>query len=161
MRKTDKSQAALFDFTGIFLGQSSAEGLFEDRKGRVKRRFSVDINGYWQDEKFFLDESFVFDDGETDKRLWKLTFSDDGTFAADCPDAPEPGAGVLQPGSAVLKYKFDLKHNGKTYRVDFVDTFVPLGADTVINRAIMSKWGITLGQVTIVLKKAVALRKAA
>ena len=46
-----------------FLGQTKAWGIFEDRFGRLRRSFVVDITGTWDEEKqlLTLKEDFVYD----------------------------------------------------------------------------------------------------
>ncbi|MGI9371988.1 MAG: DUF3833 family protein [Hyphomicrobiales bacterium] len=150
-----------FHFPDYFEGSSEASGFFEDRSGRIKRRFVAQVEGYWQDDVFVLDEVFTFCDGERDHRTWMLKFADDRTFAADCIDVHAPANGHHSQNTAHLTYAFKLRRKGKTYNVDFCDTFTKLDDDTVINRAIMSKWGITLGHVTIVFNKIQKQQKAA
>ncbi len=150
-----------FHFPDYFEGLSEARGLFEDRSGRIKRRFVARVEGYWQDDVFVLDEVFTFCNGERDHRTWMLKFGENGAFSADCLDVPAPAEGHHGKNEAHLSYAFKLRHNNKTFNVDFSDTFTKLDDETVINRAIMSKWGITLGHVTIVFSKVADQQKAA
>ena len=55
-----------------FNGHTKAWGLFEDRFGLVKRQFTVDITGVWNGETLTLDEHFLYNDGETDQRVWTI-----------------------------------------------------------------------------------------
>ena len=54
------------DLFEYFSGQSRAWGLFEDRFGKVRRQFSVDIEGRVSGDTLTLEEDFVYDDGELD-----------------------------------------------------------------------------------------------
>ena len=144
-----------FNMPDFFEGTCQACGIFETRSGKTKRRFSATVEGYWQNGIFYMDEEFTFSDGAYEHRTWKLKFDKDGTFSADCADVPSPASGFYGENSAHLNYTFRLRHNGKSYNVKFADTFTKLADDLVINRAIMAKWGFTLGHVTIVFRKQV------
>ena len=48
-----------------FSGRTHAWGLFEDRFGKVRRQFTVDITGTWDGETLRLDEHFTYGDGMT------------------------------------------------------------------------------------------------
>ena len=57
----------------FFDGQLTAHGVVKDRGGKVIRSFNADIKAYWRDGVGTLEEDFVFDDGEIDRRVWTLT----------------------------------------------------------------------------------------
>ena len=50
-------------------------------------------------------------------------------------------------------YVFDLKVGDGTWRVHFDDWMIQQDEDVVINRAVISKWGVTLGTVMLFFKK--------
>ncbi|MEM6741547.1 MAG: DUF3833 family protein, partial [Pseudomonadota bacterium] len=56
----------------FFEGRSVAYGQFQDRFGTVRRRFEVDILGEWDGETLTLTEDFVYEDGATEQRIWRL-----------------------------------------------------------------------------------------
>ena len=62
-----------FDPVTFFDGRLTAHGVVKDRSGKVIRYFNADINAYWRDGVGTLEEDFVFDDGEPDRRVWTLT----------------------------------------------------------------------------------------
>ncbi|MEK9661172.1 MAG: DUF3833 family protein, partial [Alphaproteobacteria bacterium] len=55
-----------------FDGHTRAWGIVRDRFGTVRRQFSVDMTGTWDGTALTLDEHFVYDDGETDRRTWTV-----------------------------------------------------------------------------------------
>ena len=60
-----------------FAGETRAWGIFEDRYGNLRRAFRIDIAGTG-DGRFptmiedFLYEDFLYSDGETDWRIWRI-----------------------------------------------------------------------------------------
>ena len=69
-----------------FLGKTRAWGIFEDRFGKVKRQFVVDIEGTWDGHTLILDENFSYSDGFCDSEgnrteslpdsSWSVNFSE-------------------------------------------------------------------------------------
>ena len=52
-----------FNLTNFLEGRTRAWGIFEDRFGRVRQRFIVEMNGYWSGSIFLLHEKFIYGDG--------------------------------------------------------------------------------------------------
>lgn len=136
-----------------FLGKTRAWGIFQDRFGKVRRQMVVDIDGRVEGETLILDESFRYSDGETEQRTWRLT--------KVAPDRYEGTAnGVV--GTAVartagqamnLVYDFDLKVGESIWRVHFDDWIWEQEDGVLVNRTTVSKWGFTLGEVSLFFKK--------
>src|SRR5690554_3055850 len=57
------------DIGDYFQGQTRAWGMVQDYRGEVQRRFTVLIDGRYDGQTLVLDEAFVFDDGETQRRV--------------------------------------------------------------------------------------------
>ena len=61
-----------FKIEEYFLGKTSASGLFIDRLGKVRRQFTVDMEGIQEGDTFILNETFLYDDGEEEFRRWEI-----------------------------------------------------------------------------------------
>ena len=57
------------DLVEYFTGEVTAWGQFQDLRGKVRRRFTVQIEGVWDGSVLELTEDFVYDDGETEQRV--------------------------------------------------------------------------------------------
>jgi hypothetical protein len=55
-----------------FAGRTKAWGIFQDRFGNLRRQFEVEIDGTWDGEVLTLVEDFTYDDGETERRVWRI-----------------------------------------------------------------------------------------
>ena len=51
------------DLKSYLNGELEAWGQFQDRSGKLVKRFHVNMTGTWQGNKGVLDEQFVYDDG--------------------------------------------------------------------------------------------------
>ncbi|NNF79216.1 MAG: DUF3833 family protein [Rhizobiales bacterium] len=145
-----RNECLLPDF---FEGHSEAFGMFENTLGVVKRSFTAQITGSWQDDMFLLDERFVFSDGVRDHRIWRLRFEEDGHFTGECQDAVSPAIGRPVRNGCYLSYRFRLPVGKRQIVVKFNDVFRLVDEQTMLNRAKVSKWGVPLGQVTAAFRR--------
>lgn len=145
--------SATFDLLAFLEGETRADGVFEDRSGRLKRRFVVETGGRLDGQRLILDESFRFDDGEEMQRTWTLERSANGAFTGTCADAPVPAQGTLGHDRATMKSTLLLTVGTRKIAMNFDDVFYPVDGATVLNRSIIRKWGVTIGQVLIIFRK--------
>lgn len=149
-----------FDGTGpvfvpedYFLGETRAWGLFQDRFGTVRREFSVDIEGRMEGDVLVLDEAFLYADGERDQRTWHIRPLADGRYEGEADDIVGTATGRREGKAMRWSYLFDLPIGERTWRVSFDDWMFLQDEAVMINRATVSKWGLTLGEVYIFFKK--------
>ena len=133
----------------FFDGQVRAWGLFEDRFGRLRRQFTVDIEGEWDGEILTLTEDFVYDDGEQERRVWRVTRIDENTYEGTADDIVGKASGRCFGNAIKWTYIFALKVSGRELQVKFDDWMFQQNRDVVINRALVTKWGFEVGSVSI------------
>ena len=148
-----RNDTAPFDLLSWLEGRSLAQGVFEDRKGRVRRRFTVEMNGRPDGNMLHLHERFVFDDGERQERTWHLARGADGSFSGRAEDSVGEAQGRFAEGVAYLSSVLTLKVGKRSVALTFDDAFYEAGPGLVINRSTMSKWGVRLGQILIQFRK--------
>ena len=136
-----------------FLGETSAYGLFEDRFGKVRRQFKVDITGELDGNRLTLTENFLYDDGERETRIWEIDVLGDGRYRGTAGDVTGVAEGQVSGNAFNWKYKVDLKVGGSTWNVGFNDWMFLMQDDVLLNRAYVTRYGIEIGQVTIAFRK--------
>jgi len=136
-----------------FLGQTQAYGVFEDRFGKVRRQFKVDITGTLDGDRLTLTENFKYDDGERDTRVWEIDVLGNGAYRGTAGDVPVPAEGQVAGNAFNWKYKVDLKVGDSTWNVGFDDWMYLMEDDVLLNRAYVTRYGIEIGQVTIAFRK--------
>ncbi|MBK8211304.1 MAG: DUF3833 domain-containing protein [Rhodospirillales bacterium] len=137
-----------------FSGQTRAWGIFEDRFGDVRAQFTVEIDGKWDGKELVLDEDFLYADGRTDRRVWTIAKIDDNTYQGRAADVIGVATGRAFGNALNWRYDIDLKVGGdKTYRVHFNDWMFLQPDGVLLNRARVTKWGIEVGEVTLVFAK--------
>ncbi len=142
-----------FDLFNFFKGDTIAYGIFEDRFGKLRRQFRVNITGTIDNDTLKLDEKFLYDDGEKSSRIWKIKkISDKNStkFVGSAEDVE--GFAVGQSVGNTLNWSYDiyLKIKGKNLKVKFNDWIYQQDKNVAINRAYVSKFGIEIGSVTLV-----------
>lgn len=153
---------SLQDFSGAdntlrleeyFLGETVAYGIFEDRFGKVRRQFTVDITGTMSGNTLTLVESFDYSDGATDTRTWEIDVLGDGMYRGTANDVPGLAEGQAVGNAFNWQYKTELQVDGDTWTVGFDDWMYLLDDGVLLNRAYVSRFGIRIGEVTIAFQK--------
>lgn len=137
----------------FFNGKLSAHGIVKDRSGQVIRYFSAKINAYWIDGIGTLDESFVFDDGEQQTRVWKLKPNADGGYVATAGDVIGEGKMKVAGNSLFLDYVLRIPYDGDTVDLRIDDRMYLVSEKVLLNESVMTKWGFEVGQITLVIEK--------
>ena len=112
------------------------------------------IEGTWKSPtEGVLDERFTYSDGETQRRVWTLKRQSDGTWQGTADDVVGVAIGKVAGNALHWKYVLRLPVDGKEYLVNFDDWMWLLDEQSMMNRSVMSKFGVDLGEVTLFFKK--------
>ncbi|HEC51995.1 hypothetical protein LCGC14_0046930 [marine sediment metagenome] len=130
-------------------GDLEAWGMFQDRSGDVIKRFHVKMTGTWKGDTGTLDERFTYSDGSTERRVWTLTLQPDGSWQGTADDVEGTAIGMLAGNAFHWRYTLRLPVDGRTWLVDLDDRMYLIDENVMLNRAVMSKWGINLGSITL------------
>lgn len=137
----------------VLTGRTYAYAVFE-RGGVLDRRFWVEAVGDWDGDKLTLEEYFVYDDGRTDERTWTFRKTSETTYVGTAADVIGEAAVEVFGDAAYFDYRVDLQmEDGSTVEVTFQDRLYRVSEDTIINRATVKKFGLVVGQVTVVFFK--------
>lgn len=136
-----------------FNGHIKGWGILQDRSGKVTRRFDIDMHGSWQGDTGTLKEDFVFYDGEKQHRTWTIKKLADGTYTGTASDILDQATGAGNGAAVRWKYQMDLPVDGTTYRITFDDWMFQLNDGVIVNRSYLKKFGITVAELTIFMKK--------
>ncbi len=145
-----------FALEDYFAGRTTAWGMFVDRFGKVRSQFVVDIDGTWDGTTLTLDERFTYATGERDRRVWKITKQDANTYTGTAGDVIGVARGRSFGNALNWTYRMNLKVGDGTWKVQFDDWMFLQPQGVMLNRAVVSKWGIELGQVQLAFRKAEA-----
>ena len=147
------AERPVLDLARYFDGRVTAHGVFQDRNGRVVKRFTVQIDGQWQGDRGTLDERFVYSDGSTQRRVWRLQRGADGAWRGEADDVVGAAEGRAVGNALNWRYTLRLPVDGREWEVQFDDWMFLVDERVMLNRARMSKFGITLGEVLLSFTK--------
>jgi hypothetical protein len=136
-----------------FDGELEAWGMFQKRNGEVVKQFKVIIDAQWDGDQGVLDERFSYSNGDTQRRVWRITSLGDGRYEGRADDVIGIARGRVAGNALHWKYTLSLPVEGSVYKVDFDDWMYLQQDDVLINRSVMKKFGITLGEVTLFFRK--------
>jgi hypothetical protein len=135
-------------------GAHVARGEFKSITG-VHRTFTAQLTGTWDGETFILVEDFVYDDGETDQKTWKLERIAPGEYSGTREDVVGTARGYQDGRAFRLEYDIVLpSDNGKGRKVRFRDVMVNDDEGRVLNTATVGWFGLRVGSVSLVMEPA-------
>lgn len=147
------AEKPVLDLKTYFNGELVAHGIFTDRAGKVARRFTVLMTGTWNGKQGTLDERFTYSDGKTERRVWTLTDEGQGRWTGRADDVVGVAEGRLAGNALNWRYTLSLPVDGKVYEVQFDDWMYLMDDKVMLNKAVMSKFGFRLGEVTLSFQK--------
>ena len=142
-----------FDFKQFFSGKLKAYGVVQDYKGELTRKLVVDLEASWQGNKGTIEEDFVYDDGETQRRVWQITLNDDNTLTGTAGDVIGTAKGASNGSVFQWGYTVELPYDGDTIEARFDDWMYLVTQSRLINRTSIVKFGVEVGEVTLVIEK--------
>ena len=130
-----------FSLEGYFAGKTSAVGSFSSING-TRRDFTVDLTGKWNGRTLTLVEDFVYEDGERDRKTWRFEKIATDRYRGTREDVIGDTLVTISGGTARFNYLIDLDPKGKGNRVRFYDTMRLQDDGTVLNKALVTKFGL-------------------
>lgn len=148
------AERPLLDLRRYFDGRVTAHGVFTDRSGKVVRRFVVTMDCRWDGDVGTLDETFAYSDGKRDKRIWRLVRHEGGRYTGTAADVVGTAEGQVSGNAFNWRYTLALPVDGRVIHVQFDDWMFLVDERVMLNRAVMSKFGVRLGEVLLSFTKA-------
>jgi hypothetical protein len=147
------AEKPVLDLKQYFNGEITAHGVFTDRSGKVVRRFSVLMKCAWTGDDGVLDEDFTYSDGKKERRVWRLKKLPDGRYTGTADDVVGTAQGQAAGNAFQWRYTLRLPVDGSVYEVQFDDWMYLMDSRVMLNKAVMSKFGFRLGEVTLAFSK--------
>ena len=147
------AERPLLDLKDYFNGDVTAHGIFTDRSGKVVRRFSVLMKCSWSGDEGVLDEDFSYSDGKKERRVWRLKKLSDSRYTGTAEDVVGTAQGQAAGNAFQWRYTLRLPVDGSVYDVQFDDWMILMDSRVMLNKAVMSKFGLRLGEVTLAFDK--------
>ena len=157
------SRSPALSLEAFFEGDVIAYGIFEDYSQSLSRQFRVNITGTIDGNLLTLEEDFLYDDGETQRRVWVI--ENQGTdeagithYKGKADDVVGVAKGMVAGNALNWRYTVALPVDGSLYHIHFDDWIYQQDEHVAINRARLSKFGIEVGAVTLTFIRGPAAR---
>ncbi len=147
------AEKPVLDLKTYFNGDISAHGIFTDRSGKVVRRFMVAMKCTWDGDTGVLDEDFTYSDGKKERRVWRVVRGPDGRYTGTAGDVVGTALGQAAGNALQWQYSLKLPVDGSVSEVQFNDWMYLMDSKVMLNKAVMSKFGVRLGEVTLAFQK--------
>jgi len=136
-----------------FNGTLDGWGMFQDRSGKVVKRFTVLMQCRWQGDVGTFEEDFVYSDGTRQRRVWTLRKTGPNSFTGTADDVIGTAVGTGAGNALHWNYVLALPVDGKVYNMHMNDWMFLIDERVMLNRTTMSKFGVELGSVTLSFTK--------
>jgi hypothetical protein len=144
----------VLDLFGYFQDETIGHGMVQDRGGNLTRQFVVHIRGEIdQQNRLVLTEDFEWSDGEKSKRVWTIAGAEDGMLTGTAADVEGQAVGSVSGNVLNWRYFLNVEVDGRTWKIHLDDWMYLQPDEILINKTRMSKFGIHLGDITIVFNK--------
>ena len=154
MKPTDfKGKQPRLIIENYLTGNVKAWGILQNRSGKVKRQFSADLNGKWDGKQLILDEKFIWNDGEIQKRQWKIYKIDEHNYEGTAEDVVGIAKGYSYGPTFKFEYVLLVPIKGREIKITFDDWIFMQDERVAINRATMTKFGIKVAELTVMFVK--------
>ncbi|MFO1415451.1 MAG: DUF3833 domain-containing protein [Burkholderiales bacterium] len=147
-----RAERPVLDLAQFFTGTVDGWGMVQDRSGKVLRRFTVRIDGTWNGDRGTLDEHFEYADGTKEQRVWQLA-RDGNRYTGTAGDVVGTAQGETQGNALHWNYVLAVPVDGRTWHLSMDDWMYLIDDRTLLNRTAMSKFGVDVGSVTLVLRR--------
>jgi hypothetical protein len=137
----------------FFDGRLTAHGVVKNRGGEVIRRFNAEITAYWKDGVGTLEEDFLFDDGEEQRRVWTLRPTGEGAYAGTAGDVVGEGQVTVAGNAMFLDYVLRIPYGDGTLDLRIDDRMYLVSPDVLINESKMKKFGLRVGEILLVIER--------
>lgn len=137
-----------------FEGRTESRGFFETRNGRPSAAFFTNAEGWRDGKALVLRQRFTFADGREEERRWRVRRLDQHRYEATANDVVGPAHGEAFGSTFHWRYTVALRPGNPLSHVA-LEQWMTLQPDrrTVLNRAIIRKWGIRVGMVSEVFRR--------
>ena len=146
------AEKPVLDLARYFNGTIDGWGMFQDRSGRVLKRFHVWIDATWRGDTGTLDEHFEYSDGTTQNRVWTIV-KDGDRYTGLAADVVGEARGSAAGNALHWTYVLAVPVDGRVWNMDMDDWMYLVDERTLLNRTTMSKFGIRAGEVTLSFRK--------
>lgn len=131
-----------------FTGKTHSWGVFENRAGQPGRGFKTACVGRMEGNVLVLDQEFTYDDGQHQRRHWRIRRVDAHRFEATANDVVGTGTGEAYGNAFRWEYTVALKPGNPLFNVRLKQwMYLQPGGRTMLNRGTVRALGVEVAQI--------------
>lgn len=127
----------------FFDGHVKAWGFSESRFGGISQEFEADFRGGVDGDTLTMHETLRYEDGRTKERTWTIRRVNNHRYSIHASDMVGTGTGRAYGNAVHWNYQLPVGRTGWTMHFD--DRMVLRNRQTMVDRVVVSRYGITLG----------------
>ncbi len=137
-----------------FEGPVRSWGVIETRSGAPRTQLRATLFGQREGQEMVLTQDFTFADGRTLERVWRFRRREEGRYSATADGVIGAAVGIASGNSFHWEYMLELRPGNPLSRVRMQHWMYLLDdGETLLNRVVIRKFGIVVGQVTEYFRK--------
>jgi hypothetical protein len=141
--------APRFEPEKYFEGPTRSWGVMESRSGKPKSRFETEMMGRREGSDLVITQDFTFEDGRKQQRVWRLRRIDDHRYEATANDVVGVSVGQAFGNTFHWEYTLAVRPGNPLANVHLEHwMYLAADGDTMINRVLIRKLGVTLAETT-------------
>jgi hypothetical protein len=139
----------------FFKDKLCAWGTVHGFDGAVTRRFVATIDAKSTANNFTLDENFLFDDGERQTRVWQFNRDrqENNVWIGTAGDVEGQAKATFHGHMMHLVYQLNIINDGEEMRLNMDDSLHLINNTNMLGKTIISKFGISVGEINIMIQK--------
>lgn len=142
-----------FDIVDYFDGKINGHGVIE-RSDRIVDRFDMVVEANFKNGVLTLDETFLFDKTKPYRRVWSMREIEPGVWSATADNVKGTTKIIVRDGVVTMNYLADFPYNDGFITLRFNQRLFSMENGMVLNRSRLSKFGVSVGTVTVIFRKA-------
>ena len=145
-----EGSTARFEPDEYFMGRVRSWGVYENRNGEPRSRFTTESTGAREAQGFMtIKQMFTHEDGRKQDRVWRVHRLDDHHYEGTANDVVGTAKGVAYGNAFRWTYTIALKPGNPFSHVHLKQwMYLPEGSPRMFTRVIVKKFGFTIGEVT-------------
>ncbi len=142
-----------FDMRAHLNGQMVCDGVIFGPLGRMTSTFVADFDIVWEGNKCTMKEHFLYHDGSTQDREWRIELNGGGGFEAWADDVPGKARGEMSGPAVLFCYPIKLPAESGGYTLSAFDCMYLTKNGTVVNRSQFRKYGFKVAELVATMRK--------
>ena len=134
-------------------GTILCEGVIYGPRGRVVSRFVADMEAHWEGDRGSMTETFRYDSGARQIRVWTLHLGPGGAVRAEAPDVIGTGRGRQAGAGLRLDYRIRLPEDAGGHVLAVTDWMYLMENGTIMNHSQFRKFGFKVAELVATMRR--------